>query len=109
MANMTLVEFVKLGFPACHKRKSRMTTEPFLTTGCKGGHSTTRFSSNSLLILPLALSPCFPSWEASDVKTCVPSQTSVLPFSGVISTKGTFTTNANGHLGCSKSASECTG
>lgn len=109
MANITRGAFEKFGFPACHKRKSRMIREPFFTTGCDGGRSWARFSSKSILILPLALSPCFPSWAARDASRCVPSQISVLPFSGVISTKGTLTTNAKGQFGWSKSASECTG
>lgn len=39
------------------------------------------------------------------VLLCVPSQTSVDPFSGVIVTRGTLTTSANGIEGWSKSAS----
>lgn len=109
MASMTLIWSEKFGLPACQSLKSRIMTEPFLTVGWDGGLTALRRSNKSSKILPLALSPCLPSCEAILDSVWVPSHTSVLPFSFVISTRGTLTTRANGLMGWLKSASECTG
>lgn len=58
---------------------------------------------------PLARSPWSPSCASLFENEWVPSQTSVLPFSGVISISPMLTTSANGELGCAKSASEWVG
>ena len=105
MASITLGSELRFGFPPCQSLKSRITMLPFLTTGWEGGLISLRASSRCFLILPLARSPCSPSWSAIVVLLCVPGQISVDPFSGVIVTRGTLMTRANGIEGWSKSAS----
>ena len=109
IASMTRVSSVMFGFPPCHKRRSRMMIEPFFTVGCEGGLIALRSSTRSFLIRPLALSPCCPTWHSRFEPIWLPSQISVLPFSAVMSTRGTFKTNANGQSGCLMSASEWVG
>lgn len=109
MANITRTSLLRFPIPACHSRRSLMATDPFGTTGWHGGRIARRFSSTEGLIRPLFRSPCSPACTWGPLSLWVPSHSSVEPFFGVIVVRGTFTTSANGCVGWSKSASECTG
>lgn len=84
-----------------HSRRSRTRIDPFLTLGYRGGlifllSSTTVSSINGSPSCGLISTPVF----------CVPSQSSVMPFSGPQSHKHTFWVMAKGWLGCSNRMSE---
>ena len=102
---MTLGTFDEFGIPLCQILKSLIITLPLLTIGWHGPLTFFLSSTSFVLIFPLARSPCTPSWHASVVMLCVPSHTSVEPFSDVMVTRGIFTTRAKGRSRWSKGAS----